>query len=162
GMAVGGLPYNPADSAFGGKYTLTTREGLVMTIDGLSGRLETVSDRNGSLLTYRDDGIFSSAGVAVTFQRDALGRISGVTDPQGARIRYGYDANGDLVSVTDREDNVTQYQYSSVIPHYMEGIIDPLGRVGARMEYDDQGRLSGGTDVRGNATALTYDIDSDS
>src|SRR5262249_22807830 len=34
GMVAGGLPYNPADAAFGGKYTLTTNDGNVLTIDG--------------------------------------------------------------------------------------------------------------------------------
>src|SRR5262249_23949189 len=43
GMSVGGLPYNPADSAFGGNYTLTTKEGTVYTIDGETGSLERVT-----------------------------------------------------------------------------------------------------------------------
>src|SRR5262249_49545032 len=105
GMAVGGLPYNPADSAFGGKYTLTTKEGIIYTIDGDSGSLERIKTPAGDSLTYTTSGITGSTGVSITFGRDAQGRITSVTDPNGASVRYAYDGNGDLVAVTDRTDN---------------------------------------------------------
>src|SRR5262249_7115077 len=149
GMFAGGLAYNPADSAFGGNYTLTTREGLVYTIDGDSGALEQVTDQNGNTLTYTDGGIASSTGVSVSFGRDAAGRITSVTDPNGATVQYTYDANGDLVAVTDRTGVTTRFEYNAARPHFLNRITDPLGRSGTRVEYDQDGRVSRTIDPEG-------------
>ena len=68
------------------------------------------------------------------------GRITAAIDPMGNPVRYEYDANGDLVAVTDRENNTTRFVYNASRAHYVEQVIDPLGRTGARTEYDDRGR----------------------
>ena len=155
-----GVAYNPADVRFGGVYELVTQSGVVYEIDAVSGDLLTVTDRNGNMLTYSDSGIVSSTGVEVSFERDAAGRIVGVVDPEGNRIGYEYDVNGDLVGVTDREDNTTEFVYDEDDrPHYLEEIVDPLGRSGVRTEYDEQGRLQKMLDVNGEAVELVYDPD---
>jgi RHS repeat-associated protein len=136
-----GIPYNPADSLFGGTYFLTTKDGTQYQIDAFSGKLQTVADRNSNTLTFTDAGISSSGGPAITFARDPQGRIVSVTDPMGHSIGYQYDANGNLVAVTDRTGNTTQFVYRTDRPHYLDHVIDPLGRTGARTEYDDHGRL---------------------
>jgi YD repeat-containing protein len=110
-----GLPYNPADALnFEGKYFLTTRDGTQYQIDAPSGKLDSVTDRNDNTLSFSDGGIVSSTGAAVTFARDARGRIVGITDPMGHEVRYEYDARGDLVAVTDRVQNTTQFAYRTV------------------------------------------------
>jgi YD repeat-containing protein len=114
---LAGSAYNPADSYYGGKYILTTKEGIVYEIDANSGDLLTVTDTNGNKLTYTDGGITSSTGKQITFERDAIGRITSVEDPSGEFIRYQYDANGDLVSVSDRQNNTTRFEYNTTRPH---------------------------------------------
>ena len=151
--------YNPADPLFGGIYTLTTQEGIVYKIDGESGDLISVSDTNGNKLTFSESGISSDSGINITFERDAQGRITSVIDPEGNEIGYEYDANGDLVAVTDRENNTTRFDYHEEREHYLEEIIDPLGRSGIRSEYDELGRLSKILDVNGEAVELVYDPD---
>jgi len=159
-VGLAGSPYNPADPAFGGGiYTLTSKEGIQYRINGLTGDLETVTDRNGNVLTFTDNGISSSTGKNVTFERDTQGRIERVIDPEGNAVRYGYDAAGDLVSVTDREGNVTQFDYDEQFDHYLDEVIDPLGRSGVRSEYDDLGRLRQLIDADGNPVELIYDPD---
>ena len=93
----------------------------------------------------------------VTFGRDPQGRITSVTDPMGQQVKYRYDQNGDLVSVTDRANNTTQFVYRSTPGHYLDQVIDPLGRTGVRSEYDDQGRLNKLVDPSGNPVQLAYD-----
>jgi RHS repeat-associated protein len=154
-----GSPYNPANSFFGGSYTLTTKEGIEYAIDGTTGDLLTVTDTNGNTLTYSDEGIFSSTGKSVTFERNAAGRIVAAIDPEGERIEYEYDENGDLVGVTDREENTTRFEYHEEREHYLEEIIDPLGRTGVRTEYDEKGRLKQMVDANGSAVELVYDPD---
>jgi len=104
--------------------------------------------------------VFSDTGLAVSFDRDAQGRITEVVDPDGEVIAYEYDASGDLVAVTDREENTTQFVYDvEGRPHYLNEIVDPLGRSGVRTEYDEKGRLKRTIDVNGDAIKLTYNPD---
>ena len=56
------IPYNPADVTFGGKYTLTTREGIEYDIDGMTGFFEGVTDRNGNSSRSMRAGVLSSTG----------------------------------------------------------------------------------------------------
>nr|WP_322712654.1 putative Ig domain-containing protein [Nostoc sp. ChiSLP03a]MDZ8213882.1 putative Ig domain-containing protein [Nostoc sp. ChiSLP03a] len=152
-----GNPYNPADPLFGGKYKLTTKEGVVYEIDAATGDLLTVTDTNGNKLTYTDADITSSTGQKITFGRDAQGRIATVTDPAGKQIRYDYNAQGDLISVTDREGNTTKMEYDQERSHYLDKIIDPLGRTGVKNEYGDDGRLKYLEDVNGQQVEMSYD-----
>src|SRR5437870_3500850 len=86
--------YNPQNPFFGNSYTLTDPRGMRYSIDATTGKLVSETDRNGNTLTFQEDGIFSSAGRSVTFQRDQYGRITAITDPSGNSILYGYDAAG--------------------------------------------------------------------
>ncbi len=156
---TGGGSYNPASSLFGGTFTLTTKEGLQYEIDGTTGDARKITDTNGNALSFTDEGIFSTAGKEIRFERDPQGRIEAVIDPLGERIRYAYDARGDLVSVTDREGNVTRFEYRTDRPHYLEKVIDPLGRTGVKSVYDDQGRLVQMIDADGNPVELIHDPD---
>ncbi|WP_204105006.1 MULTISPECIES: DUF6531 domain-containing protein, partial [Spirulina sp. CCY15215] len=157
--SANGLNYNPAHYFFGGKYTLTTKEGIEYEIDANSGDLLQVKDLNENTLTYSDAGIVSSTGKEVKFERDAEGRIKTVIDPAGEKIVYNYDENGDLISVIDREGNETELFYEETErPHYLTRIEDPLGRDGIRTEYDPvTGRLTKMLDVNGKAIELSYD-----
>lgn len=153
------VPYNPADYLIGGQYVLTTKDGTRYTIDALRGKLDTVEDRNGNTLSFSDGGIVSSAGPAITFERDAQQRITAVMDPMGNRVRYHYDANGDLVAVTDREGHTAQFRYRGHPAHYLEEVIDPLGRMGARSEYDADGRLVRLVNGADNVVQFVHDPD---
>jgi YD repeat-containing protein len=151
------IPYNPADDLFGGKYFLITKEGIKYQVNGLTGRLDRVSDTNDNVLTFSSSGVASSAELAITFERDARGRITALTDPMGNRIRYEYDARGDLTAATDRGGNATHFVYSTARVHYLQEVLDRLGRTGARTEYDDKGRLFRVIDANGNPVGLMYD-----
>lgn len=158
-ISLNGGKYNPAAElyGFGGYYKLTTKEGVVYRINTTTGDLETVSDRNGNTLTFTDAAITSSTGQQVTFERDAQGRITAVIDPAGKRVNYTYDALGDLVAVTDRTGSVTRFDYNDSRLHYLDDVIDPLGRSGVRTEYDASGRLVKMIDAAGNPVQLIHD-----
>ncbi len=58
----------------------------------------------------------------------------------------------------DREENTTQFVYDvGDRPHYLNEIVDPLGRSGVRTEYDEQGRLKRTIDVDDDAIEFIYD-----
>jgi RHS repeat-associated protein len=154
---LAGRPYVPQDDGFGNRYLLTAKDGTVYEINATTGDLETVTDTNGNKLTYTDNEISSSTGQKVTFERDNQGRIISVTDPLGAKVQYQYDTKGDLVSATDRLGNVTKYEYNATRGHYLDKIIDPLGREAVKTEYDEQGRLKKTANSSGNGVEFVYD-----
>jgi RHS repeat-associated protein len=59
--------------------------------------------------------------------------------------------------VIDRDGNTTKYEYNSAQQHYLDKIIDPLGREAVKTEYDAQGRLKKTTNASGNGVELIYD-----
>ena len=152
GLNLFGFSYNP------NTYRLITKQGITYEYDQYQG-LQTVSDRNGNILTYTDNGIFSSTGQSITFNRDPQGRILEIIDPEGNSIEYSYDVNGDLVTVEDRTDAVTTFKYEDSEPHYLTEIVDPLGRSGVVAEYDSQGQISRIVDADGNDLDLDYRSD---
>ncbi|MCA2577755.1 MAG: tandem-95 repeat protein [Microcystis sp. M41BS1] len=149
--------YHPQD--WGNYYQLTTKEGIVYDIDATTGDINSITNRNSDKLTFTDAGITSSNGLKVTFGRDTQGRITTVTDPMGKQIKYEYDSKGDLIKVTDRENNTTQFKYNNAQPHYLDEIIDPLGRTGIKNEYDQNGRLTKVFNGEGKAVQLEYNPD---
>ncbi|QEG23137.1 putative Ig domain-containing protein [Mariniblastus fucicola] len=153
--APGGIPYNPASPDFGGAYLLTTREGITYRINGADGKLESATDRNGNVTEFSTAGIVGEGSEEVRFERDARGRIVSITDPAGNRLQYSYNDSGDLERVVDREGNKTEYSYNSNNSHYLESVVDPLGRTGTRAQYDAEGQLTSAIDLNGRSIEFT-------
>ncbi|MBT9316451.1 DUF4114 domain-containing protein [Leptothoe spongobia] len=143
--------YNPSE------YILTTKDGTKYRYDEDAG-LQTITDRNGNVLTYTEDGITSSTGQSIQFERDDQGRIEQIIDPEGNVIEYTYDNKGDLIAVEDRTEHETEFIYDDPDrAHYLTGIINPLGDATIRTEYDDQGQIERIIDAEGNALDLNFD-----
>ena len=106
------------------RYQYTGVDGRVFLIDQAKGLLS-VTDPNGNKLTVTPNGIVHSSGRGVGFMRDAVGRISSVTDPDGRSIGYGYDADGNLVTHTDRDANTSTFSYDGAAG--LVEIVDPRG-----------------------------------
>ncbi|MDZ4848723.1 MAG: FG-GAP-like repeat-containing protein [Pirellulaceae bacterium] len=156
--APGGIPYNPASLDFGGAYVLTTSEGTIYRVNGEDGELISATDRNGNTLRFSGFGIVSGENARnIQFVRDTAGRISRITDSNGISVQYKYSSNGDLASVIDGTGNETKLTYALDRAHYLEDIVDPLGRKGAKTDYDAQGRLVRIVDSLGNPIALASD-----
>ena len=137
------------------KFLYTQKDGTQFVVRRTKG-VESVKDTNGNQITLGPGGITHSAGLGITFGRDALGRITSITDLKGHSRTYATSAAGDLVSATDRTGNTTQYAYD--VTHGLLKIIDPLGRPVSRADYDDQGRLVSLTDALGHTTTYHHDV----
>ena len=155
------FPYNPDT------YKLTTRDGRVWNYQQSQGLLN-VTDRNGNVLTYKEDGIYHSSGAKIQFIRDPLTKritridypVVGGTPGQIASIRYDYSPEGDLAKVTDASGRFTSFNYHptpAVPPHFLKQVLDPSGNPVSTTNYDNVGRLSTVTDALGHITTILYD-----
>ncbi|MCY2953312.1 MAG: hypothetical protein NTU53_15230, partial [Planctomycetota bacterium] len=173
-MADISVAYNPAQPAFGGVYTLTTRDGLTYVIDAKSGMVRTISDLNGNSLTFRHGGITSSSGRTVTFTHDTIttsdgathDRITQVWDSEGPTVGYVYDGRtGDLVGVQPPSipDNAyIIYEYIDIPDttnrrfHYLTSVTDARGVTVLQATYDPTtGKLKTLFDAQQNKAPLS-------
>ena len=138
------------------RFKLTTAEKFVYVIDQTGG-VQTITDPNGNVLSFTANGITHSAGLGVTFTRDANGRITQITDPDNKTITYAYNAAGDLSSVTDRENKTTNFSYDA--QHNLKTIIDPSGQNVLTNGYDASGRLTSTKDAFNQTIGYNHDLD---
>lgn len=138
-------------------YTYTDPYGRVYTMTA-TGKMQSMRDLSGNVLTFSAAGITSSAGdLNVPFVRDTQGRITQITDPAGKTFRYGYDAEGDL-STVELPGVATPIRYTYEPGHYFRGASDPRGNTQASSTYHADGRLATVTDAAGNTTRYDYDV----
>ena len=146
---VTGRSYNPT------QYRYTSSDGVQIVLSTIDG-VRSVRDRNGNTLSFTRNGISHSAGKSVVFERDELGRIVSITDPNGSRQEYGYDANDDLRTHLDPTAAPTRFLYDR--RHYLQEVVDSLGNRAVRNEYDDDGRLIASIDALGNRVEFSVDL----
>ena len=152
-----------------GTWTLVRQAQQTLTFDS-SGRLTSMSDRNGYTTTYGYTGNFLTSVTDSSGRQLVLGYTGGlltsVTDPNvsPARVvRYEYnDGNGDLTDVIDVNGGDTHYVYDA--SHRMTGMIDPKcyatsGCPGIQTQYDAAGQVDAQSDQLGRTTTFAYSGD---
>jgi RHS repeat-associated protein/uncharacterized repeat protein (TIGR01451 family) len=143
-------------SATGFTYTDPYGNVFVMNADG---DLRSIQDLNGNLLTFTEDGILSSTGLNVSFERDSQGRITSITDPEDVEYSYTYNADGDLEQVI-LPDTSTPIQYTYYAGHFFKEASNARGYVAAQTTYDTNGRLLSISDELGQTTHFAYNLTS--
>ena len=185
-FAWDGAAYTPPPGVFStltqtsGLFTLTERDQTADAFDA-SGRLATITDRNGNVTSLGYTGTLLTSvaapdGRALTLSYDGSGRLTQVGDALGRTASFSYDAGGNLATATDLVGAVTTYIYD-VTGHltavtdanghsFVQNVYDPQSRVVeqrdaennlTRFAYDVTNRVTIVTDARGNTTTYTYD-----
>jgi len=102
-----------------GTFTLINKHGMI-TQFGANGRLSSIIDRNGNILTFVFDpanpnGTYleDAGGRRVTLTLDANQRVINTVDPAGRVFTYDYDTSGDLVTITDSDGQTVNYHYDT-------------------------------------------------
>jgi RHS repeat-associated protein len=110
--------------ASGQRLTMTDGLGTTTWHYDEQGRLETVTDAYGSLLTY---------------SYDDEGNRTGLTYPDGKQVAYTYDIDNHLALVADWETQETTYEYDAL--GQLASLLRPNG-VTSTYAYDELGRLT--------------------
>jgi RHS repeat-associated protein len=89
-----------------------------------------------------------------SYQYDALGDLTKITDPNGNTIKYGYDAAGNQTSTTDGDDNQTTVTYNAANQPHIVTLPDESTEVST---YNSLGLLASQTNEAGQQTTYGYD-----
>jgi RHS repeat-associated protein len=120
-------------------YTLTLADQTKYKFAGASGRLESVTDRDGN---------------ATTLAYTAEGRLETITDPDSRKITLAYNAEGLVESAKDPMGHTVKYTYEG---GNLKSVTQPA-EVGLRWQfkYDEAHEITEVTDGRGGKTLNEY------
>jgi len=120
-------------------YTLTLEDQTVYRFAGSTGRLESVTDRNGN---------------ATTLAYNGSGNLETITDPDGRKIKLTYNSEGLVESAEDPLKHVVKYTYEG---GNLKSVTQP-GETALRWQfkYGEAHQLTEMTDGRGGLTVNQY------
>ncbi|MEW6429715.1 MAG: RHS repeat-associated core domain-containing protein [Thermodesulfobacteriota bacterium] len=127
-----------------------TNSGKLQTIQYPDARSTNYVYDQRDLLVQRQDSLGTTS-----FAYDAVGRITGMTDPHGYHLLYQYDATGNLTRITYPDGRTVSYTYDA-LNRLATVSIDWLGKT-ATYVYDAAGRAIGLTQFNGSVVTATYD-----
>jgi RHS repeat-associated protein len=114
-------------------YTLTLANQTQMKFQGSSGRLETVTDRNGNetKLSYNGttnllETISDPAGRKLTLKENTEGFVESVKDPMGHEAKYSYESET-LATVTLPGESSANWTFKADGSHQITGMTDGRG-----------------------------------
>ncbi len=149
--------YRSSDmSIFAPEHFMLTRADGIKYYFTLKDGLYKIEDTYGRNITITNEGITYSEGGSITFNRDANGKITSITDGNST-VKYYYDSNGNLTRVNDIGGYNTTFTYDK--GHFITGVTADNGTKIARNEYDDNGRLIATVDSDGKRIEFTHDLD---
>ncbi len=142
-------------------YTLTLASQTKYKFNGSSGRLESVTDRNGNATTLAYSGtghletITDPAGRKITLTYNSEGLVESAKDPVGHVVKYTYEA-GNLASVTEPGESALRWQFKYDSSHEITTMTD--GRGGKTTnEYNGSHQVVSQTDPAGRTLKFEYE-----
>ncbi len=148
-----------------GNWTLTLQSGEQRVFDGTSGKLLSVTDRNGNttqltydfsyrLITVTDP---ASRHLYYTYAGPASFLVTSVSSDVGVAVSYAYDGQGRLIQVTKPDKTTVSFQYNDPNPTLITAVLDSNGKVLESHTYDSQARGLTSSRAGGvEAVTITY------
>ncbi len=131
-----------APSMFGGSNSTTTGTTMTTNLPSLSG------------CTAVGTQVTDEAGNTHSYCKDALGRVSSVTEPDGTVTSYSYDALDNLIGVSVGGQQIRSFTINAF--GWLFSATNPESGTVSYV-YDNNGNVKQITDAQGVATTLTYD-----
>jgi RHS repeat-associated protein len=141
-------------------YTLTLESQLVYKFSGTTGRLESITDRNGNVTTIANNGagnpetITDPAKRTMKLAYNGEGLVETATDPMGHVTRYTY-SGGNLVTVTQPESVSLRWQYHYNSEHQLNELTDARGHT-TKIVYEASHRVERRVDALEHTTEYEY------
>ncbi len=142
-------------------YTLTLEDQTVYKFSGSTGRLESVTDRNGNAttLSYNGSGnletITDPTGRKIKLTYNSEGLVESAEDPMKHVIKYTYES-GNIATVTQPGESALRWQFKYDGSHRMTELTD--GRAGkSTIEYNSSNQVVSQTDPMKRTTSFEYE-----
>ncbi len=142
-------------------YTLTLASQIKYKFAGSSGRLESVTDRDGNAttLTYNEAGqlttITDPASRTIKLTYNGEGLVESAEDPMKHVVKYTYEGEN-LKSVTQPAEESLRWQYKYDGSHRMTEMVD--GRSGKTInEYNGSNQVTKQEDPAGHKLKFEYE-----
>jgi RHS repeat-associated protein len=140
-------------------YTLTLEDQTVYKFAGSSGRLESVTDRNGNAtaLAYSGGGeletVTDPSGRKLKLAYNSEGLVESATDPMGHVVKYTYEAKN-LMTVTQPGETALRWQFKYNSSHQLTELTD--GREKKTVYKYTEGRVTEEVDPMSRVTTYEY------
>jgi RHS repeat-associated protein len=145
----------------GTSYTLTLASQVKYKFAGSSGRLESVTDRDGNAttLTYNEAGqlttITDPVSRTIKLKYNGEGLVDSAEDPMKHIVKYTYE-EGNLKSVTQPGEESLRWQFKYDGSHRMTEMVD--GRSGKTInEYNGSNQVAKQEDPAGHKLKFEYE-----
>lgn len=118
-------------------WTLVLPNGDQKLFDGPSGKLLSITDRNGNLTTLTYDSSFrlvtvtdpASRHLYFSYAGSSSYLVTGVTSDFGISLSYSYDGQGRLNHITKPDNTTVSFQYEDQNPYLITAVLDSDGKV---------------------------------
>jgi YD repeat-containing protein len=119
-------------------WVLKFQNGEQRVFDGNSGKLLSITDRNGNATALNYDSSYRLTSVAdpasrhlyFSYSSPSPFIVSNVTSDFGVSLSYAYDISGRLVQVTEPDSTTISYQYNDLNnPNLITAVLDSNGKV---------------------------------
>jgi len=146
-------------------WTLIFQNGEQRVFDGTSGKLLSITDRNGNTTQLTYDSSYRLVTVTDPASRHlyfSYGNLTGylvtdVTSDVGVSLSYSYDGQGRLTQYTKPDNTTVSFQYTNPNPTLITAVLDSSGKVLESHTYDTQGRGLTSSRAGGvEAVTITY------
>jgi YD repeat-containing protein len=135
-------------------YTYDTMGNLSKISDTVDNSINYTYDSEGNKLTERIKDSAGSIQKALSYQYNALSKLTRTVNPDSTYAEYGYDFRGNRTSVKDPKGNITTYSYDML--NRLISSLQP-GNVGTSYTHDTNSNLTSVMDANNNTTTYIYD-----
>lgn len=116
--------------------------------DGTSGRLLSITDRNGNTTQLTYDASYrlisvtdpASRHLYFSYAGPTSYLVTGVSSDVGISLSYSYDGQGRLIQYTKPDKTTVSFQYNDPNPSLITAVLDSTGKVLESHTYDSLGR----------------------
>ena len=135
--------------------------------DGTSGKLLSITDRNGNVTTLTYDSSFrlvtvtdpASRHLYFSYATASSYLVTGITSDFGISLSYSYDSQGRLTHITKPDSTTVSFQYADQNPYLIKAVLDSDGKILESHTYNNCSQ--GLTSSRANgvdAITLSYPL----